>query len=75
MCTGPFNWNDITICVTGWIKYAQYVSRLNGNIGRYDNKSLIGLAYPHLHDKVIQISAKPQATIIVIIIECVRTRT
>lgn len=61
MWTGPFSWNDITICVTGWIKYAQYVSRLSGNIGRYDNKSLIGLAYPHLHDNVIQISAKPQA--------------
>lgn len=58
----PLNWNDIKICVTGCIRYAQYVKRLNGNNARYDNKLSIGLANPHLHDNVTHINAKPHAS-------------
>lgn len=57
----PLRSSDTDICVTGWTKYAQYVSRLNGNNARSDNSLSIGLPSPHLHDNTIQISAKPQA--------------
>lgn len=57
----PFRSNDIAICETGWIKYAQYVKRLSGSIARSDSNPLIGFANPHLHDKTIQTSANPHA--------------
>lgn len=59
--SGPCILKAVTICVTGCIKYVQYVNRLKGKNAGCDKNELIGSAKPHLHDKVIQIKAKPQA--------------
>lgn len=59
--TGASLWKLVTIMIDGWMRYAQYVNRLNGRKPLNDNKPLIDFARPQQHDNVIHINANPHA--------------